>query len=129
MSDHDIRKSEQYRAEAEAKWGGTDAYRQWAEKNYSVREQNELAGGLDRVMAEFSACMKNGEAADSPAARELVQKLQAYITEHFYDCTDRILAGLGRMYTEDGRFRSNIDRHGEGTANYIRRAVEACVGE
>ena len=129
MAEYDINQQERCRAEAETKWGKTEAYRQWVNKGYTAREQNELAEGLDRIMAEFSVCRKSGEAADSPAARALVGKLQTYITEHFYDCTDRILAGLGQMYTQDERFRVSIDRHGDGTADYIRRAVEACVGE
>ena len=43
-----------------------------------------------------------GESVDSDTAQRLVKKLQDYITEHFYHCTDEILAGLGQMYVGDG---------------------------
>ena len=76
-------------------------------------------------MAEFAACRKQGCSPESAEARALVQKLQDYITVHFYRCTDPILAGLGEMYVADERFRNNIDRHGEGTAAFIRQAILA----
>ena len=35
----------------------------------------------------------------------------------------QILAGLGQMYVLDERFKNNIDRHGEGTAEYVSEAI------
>ncbi len=56
--------------------------------------------------------------------QEQVQKLQDYITTHYYRCTDEILASLGQMYVEDEAFRENIDRAGgEGTAEFVSRAI------
>ena len=66
---------------------------------------------------------ENGHTADSPEVRDLVQKLQAHITAHYYLCTDQILAGLGQMYVADDRFRNNIDRHAEDTAAFICEAI------
>ena len=74
-------------------------------------------------MAEFTLCMKQGEAPDSAQAQSLVKMLQDYITAHYYHCTDQILAGLGRMYVADGRFKNNIDKHGNGTAAFICEAI------
>ena len=50
---------------------------------------------------------------------------QQVITDHFYPCTDEILAGLGQMYVCDERFKANIDRCGEGTAACMSRAIAA----
>ena len=116
---------EKYRAEAQEKWGKTDAYKEHAErtKNYSKHKWNDLAGGLDRIMAEFAVCMKNGETPDSIGAQELVKTLQNHITENYYLCTNEILAGLGQMYMSDERFKNNIDKHGDGTAAFISEAI------
>ena len=48
---------------------------------------------------------------------------QAHITRHYYACTKEILAGLGQMYTADGRFMQNIDRAGAGTAQLMSDAI------
>ena len=61
--------------------------------------------------------------ADSVEAQALVAKLQAHITANFYACTDEILAGLGKMYACDERFKKNIDKSGEGTAEYASEAI------
>ena len=116
---------EKYKSEAQEKWGGTDAYKEHRERtrDYSKQKWNDLAQGMDCIMAEFSACLKSGDTPASESAQALVQKLQAHITENYYHCTREILAGLGQMYVADERFRSNIDRHGEGTAQFVCEAI------
>ena len=42
------------------------------------------------------------------AAEKLVAKLQTHITANYYTCTDEILAGLGKMYVADERFKKNF---------------------
>ena len=129
MKAFDNTQFEQHKAEAKARWGNTDAYKQHAEKtrNYSKQTWNDLAAGMDEIMGEFALCMKNGNAPDSPEAQGLVKSLQDHITAHYYDCTDPILAGLGQMYVADERFRANIDRHGDGTAAFICEAIAIYV--
>ena len=75
-------------------------------------------------MGEFAVCMKNGKTPDSTEAQSLVKSLQDYISENYYPCSNQILAGLGQMYVADERFQNNIDKHGEGTATFIRAAIE-----
>ena len=127
MTAFDNSEFEKYKAEAQEKWGKTDAYKEHAErtKNYSRQKWNDLAEGIDRVMAEFAVCMKNGETPDSAEAQNLVKTLQNHITENCYLCTNEILAGLGQMYVADERFKSNIDKHADGTAAFISEAIEA----
>ena len=109
--------------EAKEKWGHTQPYREYEKKHHTQQEQDTLAEGMDRIMAEFAQCMQAGEAPDSVQAQTIVVKLQAYITGHYYHCTDQILAGLGQMYVADDRFIRNIDKHADGTAAFIREAI------
>ena len=39
--------------------------------------------------------------------------------------TDEILAGLGKMYVADERFKKSIDKYGDGTAEFAAEAIEA----
>ena len=110
--------------EAKEKWGQTQAYQEYEEKYYSKQAQNDLAAEMDQIMAEFARCMKKGEMADSVEAQNLVKTLQDHITEHYYKCTDAILAGLGQMYVADQRFQENIDKHANGTAAFICQAIQ-----
>ena len=120
-----------YAKEAKEKWGNTDAYKESAEKTkgYSKEKWDEVNEGMDSLMAEFAECMKNGAAPDSAEAQALVKKWQDYITENYYTCTNEILAGLGAMYTADERFRANINKHGDGTAEFMGEAIEVYCGK
>lgn len=118
-----------YESEARARWGNTDAYREHEQKtkNYTKEKWAEANNGLMAIFAEFAAYKDSGASADSAAAKELVTKLQDYITANYYTCTDEILAGLGKMYVADDRFKKNIDKYGEGTAEFAAEGIRIYV--
>jgi DNA-binding transcriptional MerR regulator len=131
MKAFDNSEFEKHKAEAKEKWGKTDAYKEYAErtKDYSKQKWNEIAEGMDHIMAEFALCMKKGESPNSAKAQSLVKMLQNYITENYYLCTNEILAGLGQMYVADERFMNNIDKHADGTASFICKAIAVYCGK
>ena len=116
-----------YENEARERWGNTDAYREHEQKtkNYTMEKWAEANDGLMAIFAEFAKLKHSGSTVDSSVAQALVAKLQAHITENYYTCTDEILAGLGKMYIADERFKKNIDKYGEGTAEFVSHAI-AC---
>ena len=115
--------------EARERWGATDAYREHAQKtkNYTKEKWTEANDGLMAIFAEFAALKNSGASADSIEAQALVAKLQAHITENYYTCTDEILAGLGKMYVCDERFKKNIDKYSEGTAEFVSEGIRIYV--
>ena len=117
---------EKYAAEAKEKWGNTDAYKESTKKtsSYSDEKWTEVNAGMNAIICEFADCMKNGNLPESDAAQTLVRKWQDYITENHYTCTKEILAGLGMMYVGDERFKANIDKCGDGTAEFMSKAIE-----
>ena len=116
-----------YETEARERWVNIDAYREHEQKtkNYTKEKWTEANDGLMAIFAEFAACKDSGATADSGEAQALVAKLQAHITANYYTCTDEILAGLGKMYVADERFKKNIDKYGEGTAEFAADAIAA----
>ncbi len=115
-----------YETGARSRRGTTDAYREHEQKtkNYTKEKWAEANDGLMTIFAEFAVCKNSGASADSAEAQALVAKLQAHITENYYTCTDEILAGLGKMYVADERFKKNIDKYGEGTAEFVAEAIK-----
>ena len=116
-----------YETEARERWGNTDAYHEHEQKtkNYTKEKWAEANDGLMAIFAEFAECKNNGFAANSLEVQSLVGKLQDFITQNYYTCTDEILAGLGQMYVADERFKKNIDKYGDGTAEFASKAIEA----
>ncbi|MBO5332979.1 MAG: MerR family transcriptional regulator [Clostridia bacterium] len=124
MNAFDNAKFENYKNEVKEKWGNTEAYKEYSQKGYTKDNFNALGEGLERILEEFAICMNSGATFDSVDAQKLVEKLQNYITENFYACTNEILAGLGQMYVADERFKNNIDKHSIGTAEFVSKAIE-----
>ena len=121
-----------YETEARERWGNTDAYREHEQKtkNYTKEKWAEASDGIMSIFAEFAACKDSGVSIESAEVQALVAKLQEHITENYYTCTDEILAGLGKMYVADERFKKNIDKYGEGTSKFASEAIAAfCRGE
>ena len=118
-----------YETEARERYGDTVAYREHEQKtkNYTKEKWAEANDGMMAIFAEFAACKENGASADSVEAQALVSKLQAHITANYYTCTDEILAGLGKMYVADERFKKNIDKYGEGTAEFAAEGIRIYV--
>ena len=117
--------------EARERWGNTDAYREHEKKtkNYTKEKWAEINGGLMAMFDEFAERKNSGFDANSSEAQSLVGKLQEYITQNYYTCTNEILAGLGQMYVADERFKQNIDKYGEGTAEFASEAIAAFCQE
>ena len=114
-----------YKIEVCERWSDTSAYREHEQKtkNYTKEKWAEANDGLMAIFVEFAACKNSGASADSAEAQALVAKLQAHISANYYTCTDEILAGLGRMYTCDERFKQNIDKYGKGTAEFVAEGI------
>ena len=114
-----------YENEARERWGNTPAYQEHEQKtkNYTKEDWAQANDGLMAIFSELAMCKNSGASADSAEAQELVAKLQSYITDNYYTCTDEILVCLGKMYVADERFKKNIDQYGEGTADFVAEAI------
>ncbi|MBR1763396.1 MAG: TipAS antibiotic-recognition domain-containing protein [Eubacterium sp.] len=113
-----------YEKQAAERWGATDAYKEYKEKRKErgTADNEKLQQDMMNIFAEFT---KLDCAPADESAQELVAKLQSYITENFYTCTNEILAGLGKMYVTDSEFKNNIDGYaGEGIAEFVSKAIE-----
>lgn len=111
-----------YNLEANEKWGNTEQYQEFKQRNKS-NEELEIA--KNQLMSFFSEL---GELKQENIEGEVVQNkikaLQEFITNNYYNCTNEVLKGLGQMYVNDQRFKRNIDKAGgEGTAEFVRDAI------
>ena len=113
-----------YAEEVKAKWGNTAAYAQSKEKTdkYTKGNWKHITNKTNEIMKKFSENV--GKPPQSKEVQDLVEEWRNFITESYYDCTNEILSGLGQMYVMDERFRKNIDKFGEGTAELISNAIK-----
>jgi len=121
----DIQKEQKkYAEEIKERWGETEAYKESENKTskYSKDKWANLAEEADAIFKEFSVIKNESETGEK--AQFLVKKWQVYITKNYYNCTKEILAGLAEMYIGDERFKNNIDKYSEGTAEFMSKAIK-----
>ena len=81
-----------------------------------------VANEFMQLFVEFGQ-MKEMDPEDEQVQLQ-VRKLQDYITDHFYTCSDKILCGLGRMYAGGGELTENIDDVGGAVAStFFNRGI------
>ena len=120
---------QKYAAETMERWGQTDAYKECLEKHASYTEDKETAVAEDASEIFQAFANAADEGPESETAQKLVRRWQDHITKYHYRCTKEILSGLGVMYVEDERFTQNIDRYGDGTAQFMSDAIRIyCSG-
>lgn len=109
---------EQFAEEVKARWGKTEAYKEY--------EHRGSRNGGEALMALFADLGKLRQLPpESPEVQAGVKAIQDHITANYYTCTKEIFAGLGQMYVQDERFRKNIDAAGgAGTAEFAAKAIE-----
>jgi DNA-binding transcriptional MerR regulator len=118
---------DEHAEEARERWGGTDAYAESARrtKSYTTDDWKRHNEESAVIYGGLMGLKEAGTDPASPEAAELVDAHRALITKWFYDCTAEIHAGLGAMYVADERFRQNIDKSGDGLADYLSNAIAA----
>lgn len=121
----DTKRIDEYARQVKEAWGQTKEFKEFEskQKDRSAEEIKTIEQRCMLIFAEFGK-MKD-RPHDSQEAQMLVKKLQNFITDHFYRCSNDVLAGLGKMYAGGGEFTKNIDAFaGEGTAVFVDHAIE-----
>ena len=89
------------------------------------KEDKELGTMADKLLSLFAEIGSLRKLPpDAKEVQAKIMKLQKFITDHYYTCTNEILQNLSRMYVFDERMEQNIDKAGgEGTARFVKQAV------
>ena len=118
---------EEYEAEAEQRWGDTDAWAQSRRRtrSYDKADWQRIKDEGAEVERRFVALLTAGEPAGSVAAMDVAEQAREHLSRWFYDCPPEMHAGLGRMYVEDERFTAYYERQAAGLAEFVSTAVLA----
>jgi len=112
----------EYEKEAAQKWDPEivhESNRRW--KNLSQAEKDNLMKKGESIMLAIRDAMPKGPA--SAEAQKAIADWKNQIN-FFYDCSDEMLLGLGRMYIEDPRFKATYDQIDPGLAEFKYEAIK-----
>lgn len=126
----DTKKMDEYARQVKEQWGETAEYKEFEQKsqNRSKEEEHAVMEKCMQLFADFGT-LKDAR-PETTDVQSQVKKLQDFITEYFYKCSNDILFSLGQMYAGGGEFTQNIDRvGGEGTAKFVFEAIRIYCGK
>ncbi|MFG2831680.1 MerR family transcriptional regulator [Streptomyces sp. NPDC048434] len=118
---------EDHAAEAEERWGGTDAYKESQRRAaaYTKDDWKRLTAEFDALHRAMADLLAREVPADSEAAMDVAEQHRRFISGAYYDCTYEIHSGLGEMYVADERFTATYEAIRPGLAVYLRDAMLA----
>ncbi|WP_072805817.1 MerR family transcriptional regulator [Rhodococcoides yunnanense] len=117
---------EEYSAEAEERWGQSEAWTQSQSRTASFTKEDwtRVKAETDALEADFATALGKGVPVDSDEAAVLAERHRASI-ERYYDCSYEMHVCLGEMYIADERFTKHYDDVAPGLAQYLRDAIVA----
>lgn len=129
-----LRMQSEFREEIIESWGETDSYKEF-EKVFSQKAQkvqmvlwNEYLLKTQNLLEQLATY--ENESPDSPEVQRIVKEWKEYISEHFYDCNNKILYGLSELYVSDERFSDFINRFGNNNlALFLSNAIKVFCSE
>lgn len=119
--------SDEYAAEAEQRWGGTDAWQQSQRRtsSYTKADWARIKTETDMIHRRFAEAKRAGLPADSAEAMDAAEAARRHIHDNFYDLTPEFHRHLGDMYVSDPRFTATYEDLEPGLAHYVRGAIHA----
>jgi DNA-binding transcriptional MerR regulator len=112
-----------YRKEASERWG-EERVKQSEEriKKLGPKGWEELKLKGDAITREMASLI--GKDPRSVEVQTAIAKHYAYIS-NFYEVTEEIFRGLGKMYVEDERFTATYEKYAKGLAGFMNEAMQA----
>jgi DNA-binding transcriptional MerR regulator len=120
-------KLEEHAAEAEQRWGNTDAWQESRRRTAAYTKQDWIAikTEADANIAGFADAIGAGEPADGTVAMDLAEEHRQHLGRWFYDCGYDMHRGLAELYISDPRYMASYDEIEPGFSQYVHDAIVA----
>ncbi|WP_226345435.1 MerR family transcriptional regulator [Agilicoccus flavus] len=117
---------ESYQAEAQERWGDTDAWAQSQERQrrWTKADWQRIKDDTDALEADVADALDRGVPVDSDEAAALAERHLASIRVH-YDCGHEMQRNIAAMYVDDPRFAAHYDARRPGLGVYLRDIIAA----
>jgi DNA-binding transcriptional MerR regulator len=119
--------SEEYQAEAQERWGESDAWKQSAERTtrYTPADWEQIKAEGEAVNASLVAALRSGLPPTSTEAMDAAEEHRRQIARWFYDLDHDAHRGLADMYVADARFTKTYEDMAPGLAAFVHDAIHA----
>ncbi|MFT4187116.1 MAG: MerR family transcriptional regulator [Aeromicrobium sp.] len=115
-----------YEAEAEERWGDTDAWAQSKARTagFTADDWRQVKADTDTLNADLVAALNDGVEPGSERANALAERHLEQI-QRFYDADHAMQCQIASLYTEDARFAATYEKLAPGLGAWLRAVIEA----
>ena len=92
-------------------------------------KEQELTDGFNEIFFAFFKNMSNGLKSISKKNIDLAEKLHKHLCKYSFDCKIDVFSSIGYGYVQNIEFKNNLDKFGDGTAQYVCDAIQQYVKE
>ena len=120
-------KQEDYEAEAEQRWGNTDAWKESKRRTarYTKQDWEVIKKEGEANLRALAEAFDAGAPPDAPAAMAAAEAHRLHIDRWFYPCSHAMQRKLGELFVNDPRFTATYDRVRPGLAAFAKAAIDA----
>lgn len=120
-------KLDEHAAEAEQRWGDTEAWQQSRRKTAAYTKQDwiTIKAEADANIEGFAAAIRAGEPPEGAVAMDLAEAHRGHLCRWFYDCGYGAHRGLAELYISDPRYMASYDEIEPGFSQYVHDAIVA----
>lgn len=113
-------KKNPYEQEAREKWGD-EAVNQ-SKEQIAQFDDEALQEKWQQQWTRLAAIRH--EAVDSPTVQQAMKEFYYFLNQYFGNYSKEAFRGLGQLYVQDPRFKSQIDVYGEGLTQFMSEAMQ-----
>jgi DNA-binding transcriptional MerR regulator len=117
----------EHEEEARRRWGTSEAFveSQRRTRRYTADDWKAIQAEQSAIYEDAYSALAARKSPSDAAAMDIAERHRQSIDRWFYPCSHAMHRGLASMYESDERFRTSIDRHGEGLAAFLAEAIRA----
>ncbi|MGH8870002.1 MAG: MerR family transcriptional regulator [Actinomycetes bacterium] len=117
----------EHAAEAQGRWGDTEAYRESQRRTaqYTKDAWLQMKAEQEAVTRRLAAAHAAGLPPGDPESMEAAEEARLLIDRWFYPCGPGMHRGLGDMHASDPRFTATYEAQAPGLAQFVRDAIHA----
>lgn len=113
-----------YQEEAKQKYGKEVIEQALAKQK---GQEQVIADGFNHIFRRLADNLLAGKTANDTDNQDLAGQLLTHIRTYAFDCSLEVFGYIGKGYVENPEFRRNIDKFGQGVAQYICDTIQVYV--
>ncbi|MBF0714329.1 MerR family transcriptional regulator [Gemella sp. GH3] len=90
-------------------------------------KEQEVVDEFNKIFFAFSKNMSDGLSAVSKENVDLAEQLHKCICKYAFDCKIDVFSSIGYGYVQNEEFKNNLDKFGNGTAQYVCDSIQQYV--